>query len=198
MNRKYYDRNNYVYKNTLSKPKIIIFLIITLFLLAALIVRMFYLQFIKGNHLKELATKQQITDEIIAPTRGTIYDSTGNVLAISSSVDTVTINPSLITVKDDNEATIKLKEKVALGLSSIFELDYTEVLEKVNSSSSFETIIKKVEQDKIAELKSWMKENEISTGINIDEYTKRTYPYSTLASHVIGFCGTDNDGRTGI
>lgn len=198
MNKKYYDKNNYSYKNTISKPKSLLVLGIMIFLLTALIIRMFYLQFIDGNHLKELATKQQITDEIITPTRGTIYDSTGNILAISSSVDTVTINPSIISVKDDDKATIELKEKVALGLSSIFELDYTEVLKKVNSSSSVETIIKKVEQDKITQLKSWMKENEISAGINIDEDTKRTYPYSTLASHVIGFCGTDNDGRTGI
>lgn len=198
MNLKYYDKNNYDYKNTISKPKPLLVLGIMLFLLGALVIRTFYLQFIDGNHLKELATKQQITDEIIAPTRGTIYDSTGKVLAISSSVDTVSINPSLISVKDDEKATAELKEKVATGLSTIFELDYNEVFKKVSSSSSVETIIKKVEQDKILQFKSWMEENDISAGINIDEDTKRTYPYNTLASHIIGFCGTDNDGRTGI
>ena len=198
MNKKYYDKNNYSYKNTISKPKLIFSLSFLILLLVLLFIRTFYLQLIDGTRLKELATKQQITDEIIAPTRGTIYDSTGQVLAISSSVDTVSINPSLIVIKDNEVATTELKYKVADGLSSIFGLDYNEVLAKVNSSSSVETIIKKVEQDKINELKEWMDENDISSGINIDEDTQRTYPYNTLASHLIGFCGTDNDGRTGI
>ena len=106
MNKKYYDKNNYIYKNTIPNAKLLLVFFITLFLLLALILKIFYLQFIDGNHLKELAMKQQITDEIISPTRGTIYDSTGNVLAISSYVDTITINPSMIVVKDDEQATI--------------------------------------------------------------------------------------------
>ena len=198
MNKKYYDKNNYSYKNTISKPKTILILSILIIILCLLSIRVLYLQLIDGNRLKELATKQQITDEIIAPTRGTIYDSTGQVLAISSSVDTITINPKSISVKDNAEETALLKQKVSEALSSIFELDYNEVFNKVNSTASVETIVKKVEQDKVDELKSWMKENDISAGINIDQDSKRTYPYSTLAAHVIGFCGTDNDGRTGI
>ena len=76
-------------------------------------------------------------------------------------------------------------------MSDIFSLDYNETLEKVNSKSQVETIIKKVEQDKVDELKNWMEENEVSVGINIDEDTKRYYPYNNVASNVIGFCGND-------
>ena len=43
-----------------------------------------------------------------------------------------------------------------------------------------------------------MKENNITAGINIDEDTKRYYPRSTLASQIIGFCGSDNQGLDGI
>ena len=71
-------------------------------------------------------------------------------------------------------------------------------MEKVSSNSQVETIAKKVEQDKVDELTTWMKENKISVGINIDEDTKRYYPYSTVASNVIGFCGSDNQGLSGI
>ena len=93
---------------------------------------------------------------------------------------------------------IDFKEKIAKGLSEIFELNYDEVLEKVNSSSQVETIAKKVEQEKVDTLKKWIEENKISVGINIDEDTKRYYPYNTVASNVIGFCGNDNQGLSGI
>ena len=92
----------------------------------------------------------------------------------------------------------EFKEKIAKGLSEIFELNYDEVLEKVNSSSQVETIAKKVEQEKVGTLKKWMKDNKISVGINIDEDTKRYYPYNTVASNVIGFCGSDNQGLSGV
>lgn len=59
-------------------------------------------------------------------------------------------------------------------------------------------IAKRVEQDKIDKLKEWMNETKISTGINIDEDTKRYYPYNNLASYVIGFCNNDNQGIYGI
>ena len=93
---------------------------------------------------------------------------------------------------------IDFKEKIAKGLSEIFELNYDEVLEKVNSSSQVETIAKKVEQEKVDTLKKWMEDNKISVGINIDEDTKRYYPYNTVASNVIGFCGSDNQGLSGV
>lgn len=69
---------------------------------------------------------------------------------------------------------------------------------KVNSESSVQTIAKRVEQDKIDKLKTWMKENDISVGINIDEDTKRYYPYNNLAAYVVGFCNNDNQGIYGI
>ena len=101
-------------------------------------------------------------------------------------------------VKNSNEETKEFKEKIAKGLSEIFELNYDEVLENVNSSSQVETIAKKVEQEKVDTLKKWMEDNKISVGINIDEDTKRYYPYNTVASNVIGFCGSDNQGLSGV
>ena len=71
-------------------------------------------------------------------------------------------------------------------MADIFELNYEEVLAKVNSTSQVETIAKKVEQNKVDELKKWMEDNKITIGINIDEDTKRYYPYSTVASNKIG------------
>lgn len=83
-------------------------------------------------------------------------------------------------------------------MAEIFELDYETVLKKVTKRSSIETIAKKVEKEKTDELRVWMQENNITSGINIDEDTKRYYPYGTLASQIIGFCGSDNQGLDGI
>ena len=157
---------------TLSVVGIIIFIL--------LIIRLFWIQFINGPELKEKASRQQTLNTVISPKRGSIYDVNGKALAISENVDTISINPTKIS----NDK----KELVAKGLSEIFELDYNETIDKVNSSSSVETIAKKVENDKVNELNNWMSNNKISSGINIDADTKRYYPYSTLASSVIGFC----------
>ena len=190
-------KSNLNSSNIISEKKLKIGLIVTFVILFTLILRLFYLQLINGSYLSGLASRQQTTSEEIHSKRGNIYDSTGLSLAISETVDTITINPAKIKAKND-EDTPSLKEKVAKGLSEIFELDYEEVLKKVQSTSSTETIIKKVEEDKVNELKTWMKENKIKTGINIDEDAKRYYPYSTLASQVIGVCGRDNQGLSGI
>lgn len=160
------------------------------FIFLLLIFRLFWIQFINGAYLKERASRQQTSSTVISPKRGSIYDVNGKALAISENVDTISINPSKIDSKN--------KEIVAHKFADIFNLDYEEVLSKVNSSSSLETIVKKVENDKVVELQEWMTSNKMSSGINIDGDTKRYYPYSKLASHVIGFCGTDNQGLAGI
>lgn len=183
--------------NFIQSKKLKIALISTVSIFTLLIGRIGFLQFVQGNYLKEQAYNQQAINQIISPKRGNIYDSTGKALAISAQVDTITINPSKL-VEKTNEATTTLKETVAKGLSEIFELDYNETLNKVNSSSQVETIAKKVDQTKVATLKNWMKENDVSVGINIDEDNKRYYPYNNLASQVIGFCGNDNQGLSGI
>ena len=177
-------------QNFVHIKKLQFIFIVILIILVLLLGRIAYLQFVNGTYLKELAYNQQTINQIISPKRGSIYDSTGKVLATSASVDTITINPTKI----KSEA----KEKLAREFSDIFELDYDEILAKVSSESSVETIIKKVEQDKVDTLKEWMDENDISIGINIDEDTKRYYPYSNVLAQVIGACGSDNQGLSGI
>jgi len=174
-----------------SKKKMRNTLFIVFFIILCLIGRIGYIQFFQGEELQTLAYQQQTLDRNISPKRGTIYDSSGEiVLAISSTVETITVNPGNIYKEN--------KEKVARKLSELFELDYEAVLKKVNRRSSIETIVKKVEKEKTDELRVWMNENNINSGINIDEDTKRYYPYGTFASQIIGFTGSDNQGLDGI
>ncbi len=174
-----------------SKKKMRNTLFITFLIIICLIGRLGYIQFIQGGELSSMAYQQQTLDRSINPKRGTIFDSTGkNVLAVSSTVETVTVNPGNIAKEN--------KEKVARVLADIFEQDYEKILKKVTKRSSIETIAKKVEKEKTDKLRVWMEQNGITTGINIDEDTKRFYPYSTVASQIIGFCGSDNQGLDGI
>ena len=173
-----------------SKKKMRNTLFIIFLILICLVGRLGYIQLVQGKELSELAYEQQTLDRSINPKRGTIYDTNGTALAVSSTVETVTVNPGNIAKED--------KEKVAKKLSELFELDYDTVLKKVSKRSSIETIIKKVDKEKTDNLRVWMKENNISEGINIDEDTKRYYPYNTVASQIIGFCGSDNQGLDGI
>ena len=191
-------RKSLDFKNTISITKLKIFLAIIMLLFFLLMFRLFYLQIVDGNYLSGLATSQQTKSEVISSKRGNIYDATGTPLAISETVDTISINPQKITKPTGNEDTVAYKELVAKGLSEIFGLDYKDTLKKVNSKNSVETIAKKVEENKIKELKQWMKNNNITVGINIDEDSKRYYPNDTIASQVIGACGTDNQGMAGI
>ena len=173
------------------KKRMKVWIICTFLIFSAFVGRIGWIQFVQGGELKEKAYAQQTADRSINPRRGTIYDATGKtILAVSSTVNTITVNPVNISKND--------KEKVAEALANIFELDYETVLKKVKKRSSIEIITKKVEKKKADELRIWMSQNNITKGINIDEDTKRYYPYNNLASQVIGFCGSDNQGLDGI
>ena len=186
----------------LSRRRMNSLLILFVLSFVVLIGRIGYIQFVQGAWLKEKEYMQSTSNTVISAKRGTIYDSNGKALAISAAVDTVSINPKYINVKKggvlDEEKTASLKEKMAKAFSDIFELDYEETLKKLNSDRNVETIVSKVETDKVDVLKEWLKDNNAQAGVNIDEDTKRYYPYNNLASNLLGFCGTSNQGLDGI
>lgn len=154
-----------------------------------------FINVVKGEEYSKKAYSQQMKNQIISPKRGAILDTNGSVLAQSISVDTVSINPS--SVKYTNNKTVE-PEKLAQIFSEIFDITYEDALAKAQSKKTVEIIAKKVEKEKVTKLQDWIKENNISTGINIDEDTKRSYPNNNLASNLIGFCGDDNTGLAGL
>lgn len=180
-----------IFSNIKVKKRMLYIIIITGIILLGLIIRIAYIQFIEGNDLKLGAYEQQTLDRKINPKRGTIYDATGKiVLATSASVETVTINP--VNIDKDK------KETLINAFCNIFDLDYEKVAKKVNKRSSIETIATKCDKEKTDTLRKWMEENGVTKGVNIDEDSKRYYPYGSLASHILGFCGSDNQGLDGI
>ena len=182
--------------------RLFVILIIWVLIFVALLGKTAYLQFVQGEELKQKKYSQTIESTTISAKRGTIYDSTGKALAISANVNTITVNPEYLkyNVKNRKDESVvnAMKEKLATEISNLFELDYNDVLSKLNSTRKVETVVSKVEGDKIEEFRAWMTSNKITSGINIDDDSKRYYPYNNLASNLIGVCGNDNQGLDGI
>ncbi len=143
-------------------------------------------QFIKGPSLKQEAIEQQTRDSIVSSERGTIYDRNYKVLAQSASTTMVCVVPV-------NIAKEKNGEEVARALSEILDLDYDEVYAKTQKNSYYEIIKRRVEAAEVEKIRALN-----LVGIRLDADTKRYYPNGSLASHVIGFTGNDNQGLWGI
>ena len=159
---------------------------------ALLIARLYRLQ-IKDHELYEsLAIEQQLRSIPSSDARGVIYDTNMNVLAVSASVDNVYLSPAEIEKYGED------RELIARGLSEMLDLDYADVYEKSGRSGSwYVTVARKIEKDKADEVRRFKDENGLK-GVRLETDTKRYYPNSKLACHVIGFVGTDNYGIEGI
>ena len=193
-------RNNNI---KITPKKMLVLALVFIVVFTILLGRVAWIQFIDGAWLKEKEYSQSTSSTLISAKRGTIYDSTGKALAVSVEVDTVSVNPELIKAKgkdgkSDEEATEELKRNMANAFAEIFELNSEDVYKKLTSANSVETIASKVETDKVDKLKTWLEENDVNSGVNIDEDVKRYYPYDNLASNLIGFCGSNNQGLDGI
>jgi len=159
---------------------------IVLLAMLVLTFRLVHWQFIKGSELQASAIEQQTMDSIVSSKRGIIYDRNGKVLAQSASVQTVTASPS--EVKKDGKA-----KETAETLAKLLDMDADEIEEIITKNTSYEIIKRKIDNGVAEKIR---KEN--LKGIHLVEDTKRTYPYGSLASHVIGFVGTDNQGLAGV
>ncbi len=195
MPRKKKTKDNFIKRRKAMNGKIVFAGICATLLLVYVSANIAYIQFVKGEEYSKRAYNQQVKDQIISSRRGTIYDCNGIVLAQSISVDTVSINPAY--VKYANGKAVET-DILAKAFADIFGLDYEETLLKCQSKKSVVVIAKKVDKDKISNLQAWMAEQGITTGINIDEDTKRFYPNNSLASNLLGFCNSDNVGISGI
>lgn len=161
----------------------------------AALTRLSYLTLVQGSSLQEAAVDQQLKDTTLPAKRGTIYDASGTVLAESASVWQVVMAP--INFKTDEQ-----RVAVAKGLSEILELDYNNVYEKTKQESYYVVVKRKIEveaRDKILEFIDEIDEKyDCGNVIDLLDDYKRYYPQDDLASCVIGFTGSDEQGLEGI
>ncbi|MCR4434568.1 MAG: penicillin-binding transpeptidase domain-containing protein [Clostridiales bacterium] len=173
------------------KKRLIAVMMIFTALIMALLVRIGWIQLVQGEWYQKMAFIQQNQNRVISPKRGTIYDRNGIELAVSASVETISVNPQALKKSGAD------LDMIAQSLSEILGMSKDDVAKKLNKSSRYEVIKKKVDKEVGDKVRKWRQDKNID-GIYIDEDTKRFYPYRNLAAHVIGFTGTDNQGLDGI
>lgn len=166
----------------MKKKLLFVLFSIQLFVLV-LIGRVIYIQTVKADELQKMAYEQQTRDRLISPDRGSILDRNGTGIAVTETVNAISVIP----------AQIKDKDYVSNYLSEVLEMEYDEVFEKVNQKVALVRIKTKVDSEIAMEIRK--KDIE---GIVVDEDVKRIYPYSNIASQVIGFVGKDNQGIIGL
>ena len=160
-----------------------------------------HIMIIKGEEYQSKASEQQLYDSLVTAPRGNIYDRNMNLLATSATAWTVYVMPNSINKLKDGQQAQKIREVIISGLSEILGLDTAEIEKKVNQTSYYVIIKKKIEKetaDKVREFISKNKDIELTRFIGLDETTKRYYPNDTLASCVLGFVGDDNQGLAGL
>lgn len=169
-----------------SKKKIIVVLMILAVGLLYVLGFLVYRQFVQGAELQRMAIDQQTRESTVSSNRGVIYDRNGKVLAQNSSVVTITASPK--DVKNAGKV-----DETAQTLADLLELDKNDLSEKLNQNTEHVVIKKKVDVETAAKVR----EQELKGVFFVDD-TKRFYPYGSLAAHVVGFTGTDNQGLSGV
>lgn len=164
-----------------------VFIVVGFGIMVGMLVRY---QIFQHERYRTLALKQQTLDTEISAKSGTIYDCNYVELAVSNAVQTVSVCPTEIETDGDREA-------IAKELSQVLGLEYNDVFAKVSKKSMYERIKRKVEPELTDKLRQFISDTKVK-GIHFEEETKRYYPYSTLASRIIGFRGADNQGLYGV
>ena len=162
--------------------------------------RLFDLQITRHEELQGKAVNQQTRRTVVTANRGTIYDAGGNILAISSSAETIILSPLEIdnAVNDTEDPVSWTKESLAAGLAEILGKDASAIRKRMdNVKSQYEVIQLRADEDTAAKVRSYVDENKIA-GVHLVADTKRYYPYGSLAAQVIGFVGDDNTGLYGL
>lgn len=181
--------------NIRVKKRSLFLLVIYSVLLVFLIGRVGYYQIVMGEEYSKKAYQKQTRSRIINPKRGTIYDRNGKELAISASVETISVNTP--DFKDKMKDTPERVDQIASDLGQILDMSPEEVKERLMANTGWSFIKRKVEKDIGTQVREYLLENNI-TNIYVDEDSKRYFPNGTLASHVLGFTGDDEQGLNGI
>ena len=183
--------------------------------------KLWQLQVTQHDWLENKAITQQTREVTSTAHRGTIYDANGDILAISAAVQNVILSPRdlLDTVKDEvktkdefgnprSKTAIEAEKEsklqstydlIADNLSSILGIDRTEIMTRLQKTkSAYEVLAKKVEEDVSDQVRAFIEENKLERAVYLTDDSKRYYPYSTMASQVIGFVNSSNTGAYGL
>ena len=178
----------------------VLMLIMGVAMFVLLFFQLFDLQIIRHEELQSKAVNQQTRRTVVTASRGTIYDRTGNIMAISASAETIILSPLEIdrAVNDKDSPVSWTKDSLAAGLAEILGSDASSIRKRMdNTESQYEVIKLRAEEETANAVRTYISENKI-VGVHLVADAKRYYPYGSLASHVIGFVGNENTGLYGL
>ena len=178
----------------------VLMLIMGILMFVLLFFRLYDLQITRHEELQGKAVSQQTRRTVVTASRGTIYDASGNILAISASAETIILSPLEIdqAVNSKTTSVSWTKDSLAAGLADILGKDAASIRKRMeNTESQYEVIQLRAEEDVAAKVRAYVDENDI-VGVHLVADSKRYYPYGSLAAQVIGFVGTENTGLYGL
>lgn len=174
--------------NKLRRRSSILFLV---FIIISLIVAiaLFKLQIISYDLYQEEVLNQLTVETRVNPERGTIYDRNWKILATNETVWVLYAMPK----------NIKNPDEIASEIAKILSTDYEKVYKKiVNKSYKYQIINNKISESDAQKIRIYIDENGLEDELQLSASTKRYYPYSTLASHTLGFVNSDGIGIYGL
>ncbi len=166
--------------------------LLTVVAFGLIIGRLAVLQIVQTDDWQRRATEQQLSDSIISPNRGAMYDTNMETLAESMQVWTVIMDPNQIESEEE-------RQLIANELSVLLEVDREKLYKQAcRVESQYEVIKSKIERPLAEKLDEWVRENKMGGVFRLTTDYKRVYPYGTLASCILGFTGADNTGLYGL
>ena len=209
-------------KQTIRRRTLYLLIIFGIFSFVALFFKVYDLTIVRHEEMQSLASKQQTQSTTISASRGTIYDRNGKTLAVSATADTVFLDPAAIKARAE-ELDLRRAEKlleglkegetlplsgeeykdlIATTLAPLLEIEEQTIRDKMEKTwSQYEILKKKVEKDVGDQIRAFITKNPTGSsirGIHLQSDAKRYYPYSNLASHVLGFLNSDSQGAYGL
>ena len=158
----------------------------------------YHLMITEHDYYHEKAIKNQTRSTNLTATRGVIYDANMNVLASSSTVETVFIDPNEIAEQMKQPENSNLLDQIARGLGEILDVEPSFVYEQAaDKQYRYKVIKRKISEELADEVRAFISENSI-TGVYLETDLTRYYPNSSLAAQALGFVSSDNNGSEGL
>ncbi len=187
----------------MTKRMLVITLVLVILLVSITAFRLVQIMVVQGDHYQTLASEQQLYDNLVTAPRGNIYDRNMTLLATSAPAWTVYLTPNGINDMNDSAKAEIVRKTIASGLSDILELEFEDLYEKTKKNTFYVMLKRKVNKETADKVREFLiadenKDLNLTQYVGLDETTKRFYPNDTLASTVLGFVGSDEQGLAGL
>lgn len=183
---------------TILRRTFVLMIVCGIVVFIPLIATLYNLMITQHDYYEALAINNQTRYTKLTANRGVIYDRNMNVLASSTTVETVFIDPNEIAKKMEEPEHAGLLNQIAVGLSQILDVEQAFIYEQAEDTAyRYKVIRRKISEELADEVRAFINDNEI-TGVYLETDARRYYPYSSLAAQVLGFVSGDNVGTEGI